>query len=204
MKWFYRTLIIFALATAPPCATASETILVLGDSLSAAFGIEKEQGWVNLLRQRLKQHGYDYRVINASISGETTSGGLARLQPLLKRHQPTIVILELGVNDGLRGQPLRSMRKNIQQIIQLSQQQGRLLLVGMHLPTNYGMGYTRQFHRVYSELAQHNRVPLVSFLMQGLEDSRRHFLPDRLHPNAAAQPVLLSNIWEELEPLLKP
>ncbi len=204
MKWFYRTLIIFALATAPLCATASETILVLGDSLSAAFGIEKEQGWVNLLRQRLKQHGYDYRVINASISGETTSGGLARLQPLLKRHQPTIVILELGVNDGLRGQPLRSMRKNIQQIIQLSQQQGRLLLVGMHLPTNYGMGYTRQFHRVYSELAQRNRVPLVSFLMQGLEDSRRHFLPDRLHPNAAAQPVLLSNIWEELEPLLKP
>lgn len=204
MKWFYRTLIIFALATAPLCATASETILVLGDSLSAAFGIEKEQGWVNLLRQRLKQHGYDYRVINASISGETTSGGLARLQPLLKRHQPTIVILELGVNDGLRGQPLRSMRKNIQQIIQLSQQQGRLLLVGMHLPTNYGMGYTRQFHRVYSELAQRNRVPLVSFLMQGLEDSRRHFLPDRLHPNAAAQPVLLSNIWEKLEPLLKP
>jgi len=204
MKWFYRTLIIFALATAPLCATASETILVLGDSLSAAFGIEKEQGWVNLLRQQLKQHGYDYRVINASISGETTSGGLARLQPLLKRHQPTIVILELGVNDGLRGQPLRSMRKNIQQIIQLSQQQGRLLLVGMHLPTNYGMGYTRQFHRVYSELAQRNRVPLVSFLMQGLEDSRRHFLPDRLHPNAAAQPVLLSNIWEKLEPLLKP
>ncbi|MCF6355278.1 MAG: arylesterase [Candidatus Polarisedimenticolaceae bacterium] len=203
MKWFYRTLIIFLLVAVPPCATASETILVLGDSLSAAFGIEKSQGWVNLLRQRLKQHGYDYHVINASISGETTSGGLARLQPLLKRHQPAIVILELGVNDGLRGQPLRSMRKNIQQIIRLSQQQGKLLLVGMHLPTNYGAGYTHQFHRIYSELAQHNGVPLVSFLMQGLEDSRRHFLPDRLHPNAAAQPVLLSNIWEELKPLLR-
>ncbi len=202
MKWFYRTLIIFALAAAPPCATASETILVLGDSLSAAFGIGREQGWVNLLRQRLKRHGYAYSVVNASISGETTAGGLARLKPLLKRHQPAIVILELGVNDGLRGQPLYAIRKNIQQIIQLSQQQGKVLLVGMRLPSNYGAGYTRQFHHLYKKLSQQNEIPLVPFLMQGLEDSSRHFQPDRLHPTAAAQPVLLSNIWKGLKPLL--
>ncbi len=202
MKWFYRTLIIFTLAAAPPCAAAGGTILVLGDSLSAAFGIEKTQGWVELLRQRLKQQGYDYRVVNASISGETTAGGLARLESLLERHRPAVVIVELGANDGLRGQPLHIMRKNIQQIIRLSRQWGKVLLVGMQLPANYGMRYTRQFHRIYSDLAQRNGVALVPFLMQGLEDSSRHFQPDRLHPTAAAQPILLSNVWKGLKPLL--
>lgn len=135
MKWFYRLLIIITLAAASSFATASETILVLGDSLSAAFGIEKEQGWVRLLQQRLSKNGYNHKVTNASISGETTAGGLARFKPLLERHQPSIVIIELGANDGLRGQPLRTMQKNIQKIIQQTrQQQGKVLLVGMQLP----------------------------------------------------------------------
>ena len=203
MKWFHRSLIIIALATAPVFATAGETILVLGDSLSAALGIEKQQGWVSLLRQRLVNSGYNYRVINASISGETTAGGLARFKPLLERHQPAIVIIELGVNDGLRGQSLSSMRKNIQQIIQQTrQQQGKVLLVGMRLPPNYGKAYTGLFHRVYKKLSQQNEVPLVPFLMQGLEDNAKHFMPDRLHPTAVAQPILLSNVWKGLEQLL--
>jgi len=204
MKWFYRLLIIITLATAAPFVAAGETILVLGDSLSAAFGIEKEQGWVNLLRQQLNNQKSHYRVINASISGETTAGGLARFKPLLERHQPAIVIIELGANDGLRGQSLRAMQKNIQQIIQQTwQQQGKVLLVGMQLPANYGLGYTSQFHRVYKKLSEQNKVPLVPFLMQGLQNNSKHFLPDRLHPTAAAQPILLANIWKGLEPLLK-
>ena len=204
MKWFYRSLIIIVLTATPALAAASGSILILGDSLSAALGIEKQQGWVNLLQQRLVNSGYNYRVINASISGETTAGGLARFKPLLERHQPAIVIIELGANDGLRGQSLSSMRKNIQQIIQQTrQQQGKALLVGMQLPPNYGMAYTSLFHRIYEALSQQNEVPLVPFLMQGLEDSAKHFMPDRLHPTAAAQPILLSNVWKELEPLLK-
>jgi len=205
MKWFYRSLIILTLTAAPLFATAGETILVLGDSLSAAFGIEKEQGWVSLLQQRLSNNGYSHKVINTSISGETTAGGLARFKPLLERHQPTIVIIELGANDGLRGQSLRIMQQNIQTIIQQTwQQEGQVLLVGMQLPANYGLAYTSQFHRIYKKLAQKNEIPLVPFLMQGLEDNSKHFLPDRLHPTAAAQPILLSNIWKGLEPLLKP
>jgi len=204
MKWFYQSLIIITLTATPLLATASETILVLGDSLSAALGIEKQQGWVNLLQQQLDRKGQDYKVINASISGETTAGGLARFKPLLERHQPTIVIIELGANDGLRGQSLRIMQKNIQKIIQQTrQQQGKVLLVGMQLPANYGLGYTSQFHRIYKKLSQQNGIPLVPFLMQGLEDNNNHFLPDRLHPTAAAQPILLSNVWKRLEPLLK-
>lgn len=205
MKWFYRPLILFVLVTIPLSATANGTILVLGDSLSAAFGIEKEQGWIHLLRKQLANREYDYTVINASISGETTAGGLARFKPLLQQHKPTIVIIELGANDGLRGQSLNIMQKNIQTIIQQTQQQrGKVLLVGMQLPANYGLAYTSLFHRVYKKLAQKNTIPLVPFLMQGLENSSRHFLPDRLHPTAAAQPILLSNVWTRLEPLLKP
>jgi len=204
MKWFYRLLIIATLAAVPLFAAASETILVLGDSLSAAFGIEKEQGWVTLLQQRLNNNGYSHKVINASISGETTAGGLTRFKPLVERHQPTIVIIELGANDGLRGQSLGIMQKNIQKIIQQTrQQQGKVLLVGMQLPANYGLAYTSRFHRIYTKLAQDNEIPLVPFLMQGLEDNSKHFLPDRLHPTAVAQPILLSNIWKGLEPLLK-
>jgi len=203
MKWFCRLFIIITLAAAALPVSARETILVLGDSLSAAFGIEKQQGWVSLLQQRLNDNGYDHKVINASISGETTSGGLARFKPLLERHQPEIVIIELGANDGLRGQSLRIMQKNIQRIIQQTQQQqGKVLLVGMQLPANYGLAYTSLFHRVYKKLSRQNDIPLVPFLMQGLEDSKKHFLPDRLHPTAAAQPILLSNIWKELEPML--
>lgn len=204
MKWFHRSLIITALAIAPLFATAEEAILVLGDSLSAAFGIEKQQGWVSLLQQQLDNDGYGYRVINASISGETTAGGLARFKPLLERHQPAIVIIELGTNDGLRGLPLSAMRKNIQQIIrQTWRKRGKVLLVGMRLPPNYGPAYTSLFHRVYKQLSQQNGIPLVPFLMQGLEDNARHLLPDRLHPTAEAQPILLSNVWKELGPLLK-
>ncbi len=204
MKWFYRSFIIFALVATPLSATASRTILVLGDSLSAAFGMERTQGWVHLLQQRLANRGYDHTVINASISGETTAGGLARLKPLLQQYEPAIVIIELGANDGLRGQSLGVMQQNIQAIIrQAQQQQGKVLLVGMQLPANYGLTYTRLFHHVYKNLAQKNTITLVPFLMQGLEGGSRHFLPDRLHPTAAAQPILLSNVWEGLEPLLK-
>ncbi|HYW03471.1 MAG TPA: arylesterase [Gammaproteobacteria bacterium] len=182
-------------------------ILVLGDSLSAAHGIPLDSGWVSLLRTRLERDGYHYRVVNASISGDTTRGALERLPPLLGRYRPAIVIVELGGNDGLRGLSLQAMRSNLAAIIRASRKGGgRVLLLGMRLPPNYGGAYTHGFHQVYPDLARRMSVPLVPFLLARLEkgDDLDPALmqSDGIHPNARGQPLMLSAVWPRLVPLL--
>jgi len=183
---------------------ASPTILVLGDSLSAAYGIRVEQGWVALLQARLRAKGYGHRVVNASSSGETTGGALARLPRALSAHRPGIVIVELGANDGLRGLPVADIRANLDAIIRNSQQAGaRILLVGMRIPPNYGPAYTADFHGVFVELARRHKLPTVPFLLEDMALDEDMFQEDGLHPTAAAQPVLLDTVWPHLEPLLR-
>ncbi len=185
-------------------ARAQDTLLVLGDSLSAAYGMAREEGWVALLEARLARERRPYRVVNASISGETTSGGAARIEALLMRHRPRIVIIELGANDGLRGLDLATTRANLDAMIRRARQHGaRVLLIGMRLPPNYGPDYTEKFHRLYGELAQRHRVALVPFLLAPIAGRRDYFQADGLHPTAAAQPLLLDTVWPTLEPLLR-
>lgn len=185
-----------------PAAPTPQTILVLGDSLSAAHGIAQNQGWVTLLAERMAQKTPPWKVINASISGETTSGGLTRLPALLATHKPQWVMIELGANDGLRGLPLKIMRQNLQRMIELNQQSGaKVLLVGMMLPPNYGFTYTTPFTAMYQQLAEEQRLPLVPFLLDGVANDPRLMQYDGLHPNAAAQPVILENLWRVAEPL---
>jgi acyl-CoA thioesterase-1 len=180
------------------------TILVLGDSLSAGFGLEARQGWVNLLRDRLSSQGFPYRVVNASISGDTTLGGLDRLPAALASYHPRIVILELGGNDGLRGLPLQAMRDNLAKAIELSQQAGaKVLLLGMQIPPNYGPAYTRGFAQVYHQLAERYAISLVPFLLAGVSEVRQLMQADNIHPTAEAQPRLLDNVWPQLKPLLR-
>lgn len=188
-----------------PTARAAEqpVILVVGDSLSAAHGIPTEAGWVALLARRLKQQGYDYRVVNASIGGDTTSGGLARLPDALKHYHPAIVILELGGNDGLRGQPLDAMRGDLKHMIELSRQAGaKVLLVGVRMPPNYGPVYAQRFHQVYLDLAKTMSVALVPKILAGVASHPRLMQSDGIHPTAAAEPKVLNNVWPELKPLL--
>ena len=182
---------------------SSRTILVFGDSLSAAHGIRPEQGWVALLVQRLKAQGYGYQIVNASVSGETSSGGLERLPRALQLNQPQIVVLELGANDGLRGLPLASTRQNLTQMLQLSQVAGaRVLLVGIRLPPNYGQRYTDEFARMFPQLAEQFHVPLVPFLLEKVALNPALMQDDGLHPNAAGEPAVLDNLWPYLQPLL--
>ncbi len=191
-------------ARAADAPAAVPTILVLGDSLSAAYGIRVEQGWVALLQARLRAKGYGYRVINASSSGETTGGALARLPRALATHRPAIVIIELGGNDGLRGLPVADIRRNFDAIIRSSQQAGaRILLVGMKIPPNYGPAYTKAFYGVYGELARQYRLPNVPFLLQDVAPDENLFQDDGIHPTAAAQPKLLDEVWPHLEPMLR-
>jgi acyl-CoA thioesterase-1 len=195
--------VIFVLGAASSAAAAGKTILVYGDSLSAAYGLALDQGWVALLAKRLAAEGYDYSVANASISGEITSGGLARLPQALARHRPTIVIFELGANDGLRGLPLAQMKSNLDAMIREAQRAGaKVLLVGMRMPPNYGPDYTQRFAAVFTELAKARRVALVPFLLEGFAAREELFQGDRMHPTAEAQPLLLDNVWRELAPLL--
>jgi acyl-CoA thioesterase I len=180
------------------------TILVLGDSLSAAYGIRVEQGWVALLQARLRAKGYGHRVINASSSGETTGGALARLPRALATHRPAVVIVELGGNDGLRGLPIADIRRNLDSIIRSSQQAGAgILLLGMKIPPNYGAAYTTSFQALFEELARQHRVPGVPFFLQAIATDDRLFQDDGIHPTAAAQPLLLDAVWPKLAPLLK-
>jgi len=189
----------FALAAGSP----RPVILVVGDSLSAAYQINPDQGWVNLLQQRLDQQGMDYQVINASISGDTTLGGLSRLPAALKRHTPEIVIIELGANDGLRGLPIIDMQENLAQMIRLSEAaSARVLLLGMQLPPNYGPTYTRSFYECFQTLARTYHVGLVPFFLSGVAEQRSLMQDDNLHPTAQAQPLLLDNVWPLLQPLL--
>lgn len=184
-------------------SASAGTILVVGDSISAAFGLDTRQGWVNLLQKRIAEQGYDAQVVNASISGDTSSGGAARLPALLKEHRPEWVILELGGNDGLRGQPPSQLQQNLAGMIDQSQAQGaKVLLLGMQLPPNYGQRYTRAFAQVYSELAEQKQVPLVPFFLEGVGGVSDLMQADGLHPALAAQPILLENVWPELQPLL--
>jgi len=177
---------------------------VVGDSVSAAFGIAQARGWVALLGERLKQERLNYIVVNASISGETTAGGAARLRPALDRHRPAVVIIELGGNDGLRGMPVATMKKNLGGMIEQSRQAGaRVLLVGMRMPPNYGPQYTSEFERAYADLAKQHGVALLPFLFEDFGGRRELFQPDGIHPTEAAQPVMLESVWKRLRPLLK-
>lgn len=178
--------------------------MVFGDSLSAAYGIAPESGWVHLLEQRLAQEKFGYPVVNASISGETTAGGRERIEQSLTQHRPAIVIVELGANDGLRGLSLTTMEGNLEAIIQACRHHGaRVLLVGMRLPPNYGMAYAQKFQETYLQLAQRYKLGTVPFLLDGFADRRELFQADNLHPTAQAQPLILENIWRPLRGLLK-
>lgn len=178
-------------------------MLVYGDSLSAAYGIPREAGWVALLERRLAEGKPPWRTVNASVSGETTAGGLARLSAVLDRHNPGIVILELGANDGLRGLPVEQTAANLKAMATLAKQRGaRVLLVGMQLPPNYGSSYTREFRDVYPGVAKQVGLPLVPFLMAGIATRPELFQADGLHPVALAQPRLMENVWQELKGML--
>ena len=188
----------------PVLAVTGGPILVLGDSLSAAHGFDLAQGWVQGLRERLASHDEDREVINASISGETTRGGLARLPELLARHRPAIVILELGGNDGLRGTPLAAMRANLGRLVELAQAaNAQVLLLGMRLPPNYGPVYTKKFHNVYADLARDYELAWLPFFLAGVATRPAWMQTDGIHPTAAAQPHLLENVWPVLKPILQ-
>jgi len=194
-----------ALAAAP-CARADPgvpVLLVVGDSISAAYGLPAGAGWVDLLAARLKERGYAQRVINASITGDTTAGGRARLPTLLTQHRPGIIVIELGGNDGLRGGDLKATRDNLDTMVQAATLAGaKVLLVGMRLPPNYGPAYTREFDALYAAIAAARKVPLLPYFFDGFGEKNDLFQPDRIHPTAAAQPLLLDNVWPRLEPLL--
>jgi acyl-CoA thioesterase-1 len=182
---------------------AAGTLLVVGDSISAASGLDSRQGWVSLLERRLAEAGYGYRVINASVSGDTSAGGLARLPTLLARYRPDLLIIELGGNDGLRGQAPAQLQQNLAAMIDQARTQGiRVLLLGMRLPPNYGVRYTKAFSQVYAELAEQRQVTLVPFFLDGVGGVPGMMQADGIHPTVAAQPKLLENLWPALEPLL--
>ncbi|PYY79729.1 arylesterase [Pseudomonas sp. TKO26] len=182
---------------------AAGTVLIVGDSISAAFGLDTREGWVALLEKRLKDQGFSDKVVNASVSGDTSAGGQARLPALLAAHKPQVVILELGGNDGLRGQPPQQLQQNLASMIDSAQADGaKVLLLGMQLPPNYGVRYTRAFAQVYSQLASDKQVALVPFFLEGVGGHPELMQADGLHPAAAAQGKLLENVWPTLKPLL--
>jgi acyl-CoA thioesterase-1 len=186
-------------------AATAPVVLVLGDSLSAGYGLDVKQGWVHLLEQRLKSQGLPHTVVNASVSGETTAGGLARLPALLERHRPKLVLVELGGNDGLRALPIKAMRGNLERIVEISNRAGATaVLFEMRIPENYGPAYGEAFTRTFSEVAAAARVPLVPFLLADFATDATAFQDDGIHPSAAAQPRILDTIWPSLLPLLKP
>ncbi len=184
--------------------SAPKTILVMGDSLSAEYGLARDSGWIKLLEKRLAQKKISATVANASISGETTSGGRSRLPALLKQHQPSHVVIELAGNDGLRGLSLTSTTDNLRTMIVQSKKAGaQVLLIGMQLPPNYGPDYTRRFTELFTTLAKEEKVALVPFLLEGFGQKTNMFQPDRIHPTAQAQLLMLDNVWPVLHPLLQ-
>jgi len=200
---FSIVLLVLASLAAPAIAAAADKILIVGDSLSAAYGIEKSRGWVALLQQRLEARQLGYRVINGSITGDTTRGGLSRLPAALEREQPAIVVIALGGNDGLRGFAPQQTRDNLRRMIELSRNSGaHVLLLGVRLPQNYGRAFGEKFHRVYLELADEMGVPLVPFFLEGVAETRDLMQADGIHPAAEAQPRILDNVWSGLVPLL--
>jgi acyl-CoA thioesterase-1 len=199
-----RILLLALLSIGVAAAAPGErTLLVFGDSLSAAYGLRADQGWVPQLQERLTKQGYGYRVVNASVSGETTAGGRARLARALDTHRPQLVILELGANDGLRGLPVKDARANLSAMIQeIQQRKADVLLAGILMPPNYGR-YASDFAAIYTALSKEHKVPLIPFLLEGAALDSRYTQSDGLHPNAAGQPVLLENVWKHLVPLLE-
>jgi acyl-CoA thioesterase-1 len=205
MRFVFARLLV-VLTVLPFLAQASEerAIVILGDSLSAAYGMEVQESWPSLLQQRLEKDGYAYRVFNSSIAGDTTQGGLARLPRLLERQQPAIVIIELGGNDGLRGLPIGVTRANLSQMIDLSRAAGAdVILSEIRIPPNYGPAYTERFTAVFHELAGRQGVSLLPFLLEDIALEPGMMLPDGIHPTAEAQPVILDEVWAVLEPVLR-
>ncbi len=192
------------LAASASAYSAPKTVLVLGDSLSAEYGLARGAGWVALLEQKLRAEKIDAAVVNASISGETTSGGRSRLPALLRQHKPDIVVIELGANDGLRGLPVPAAEANLRAMVDLSYaSKAKVLLVGMRMPANYGRAYTDSFYAMYGALARQFKAPLVPFMLDGVADKPALFQGDRLHPSAAAHPIILANIWPQFSALIK-
>jgi acyl-CoA thioesterase-1 len=197
-RFLFSFLLIFS------CSIQAATVLVLGDSLSAGYGLASGEGWVTLMAQRMTAQKLSYTVVNASISGDTSAGGLSRLDASLDQSHPAVLLLELGANDGLRGLPLTALRRNLETIITRAQARGvRVVLIGMHLPPNYGESYTAQFHRIYIDLAARHHLPFVPFLLDGVALNPALMQADGLHPTAAAQPRLLDTVWRTLGPLLR-
>jgi acyl-CoA thioesterase I len=188
-----------AMASSP-----ERTLLVFGDSLSAAYGLRADQGWPFLLQKRLQQEGYGYRVVNASVSGETTAGGRARFARALAQHKPALVVLELGANDGLRGLPLKDARANLEAMIAACRRAGaKVLLAGILIPPNYGPKYSEGFAQMYQQLAREQKLPLLPFLLDGVALKPELMQQDGLHPRAEGQPRVLDNVWQYLRPLLE-
>lgn len=188
----------------PAAPAATRTVLVFGDSLSAGYGLPKEKAWVSLLIERLQSERLDYTVANASISGETTAGGRRRIEAALTQHQPAVVLLALGANDGLRGHSVDAMRDNLEAIIAACRKsKSQVVLVGMRLPPNYGSAYADKFHAVFAQVAKKHNLALAPFLLDGFGDKPEWFQPDGIHPAARAQPVMLDTVWKALGPLLK-
>ena len=196
---------MLCLPVCSPGADRSPVILVVGDSLSSGYGFETELGWVHLLEERLQSMSYRFRVVNLSISGETTRAAVPRLDAALEKYRPVVVIIELGGNDGLRGISLGEMRDNLANLVRASQEHGaRVLLLGMRLPPNYGSYYAGKFHEIYKQIAAERQVTLVPFFLAGVAEDRQLMQEDGIHPTAAAQPLLLDALWPYLEPLLSP
>jgi len=204
MRTILVLLVAFLGLSGPAMAAGKPVILVLGDSLSAGYGIPVDQGWVARLQQRLDAEGYGYTVVNASVSGETTAGGLERLPRALAKHAPAVVIIELGGNDGLRGLPVAELRANLEALVAASRKAGaKALLAAIRMPPNYGPQYTEKFYAVYEQLAREQKVPWVPFFLEGVALREDLFQDDGIHPDLEAQPILLDNVWPVLEPLLK-
>ena len=202
--WLRIALAVAMLVTGGAASGKPAAILVFGDSLSAEYGLPRDTGWASLLAGRLAKEAAKYSVVNASISGETTSGGRTRLPKLLQQHRPSVVVLQLGANDGLRGLSLASMRENLAAMVEASRGAGaQVLLVGMRIPPNYGRDYSERFAGVYAQLAQEKKVALVPFLLDGFADDLTYFQSDRIHPNERAQPRMLESVWAGLAPLLR-
>lgn len=197
-----RFIIVFVVSLSP-MAAMSNTIVVLGDSISAAYGIEIEQSWVSLLQNRLDETNKDYQIISESISGDTSAGGLARLNAVLSRHKPAILIIELGANDGMRGLSISIMKNNIAEIIRRSRKAGaEVLLLGMRIPPNYGKRYINMFYNVYKELSSELKITYIPFILEDVALIRELMQSDGLHPNAKAQPIIAEKVWLKLRPLL--
>jgi acyl-CoA thioesterase-1 len=202
-SFIHRFLAALLLLLVGSAVAHAQTILVVGDSLSAAYNINVKAGWVALLEQRLAQRNPPYKVVNASISGDTTAGGLARLPTLLKQHRPVVVIVELGGNDGLRGLSPDQAKRNLAAMITRAQSAGaKVLILGIKLPPNYGTRYTERFQQLYRELAAERRVALVPFVLKGIAANANLMQADGIHPNERAQPQILENVWTRLQPLL--